>query len=234
MDTLRLDTMLPLLSQGDPMTAPEKRTTRVRLFENETLERLSVMHPRTFAAFWAVALPLIAWVGWGLVSPWTGLALVAAGLLLWTLFEYGMHRYLFHLETDLPPLRGLIYLMHGNHHAAPGDPLRGLMPLSASLPIAGAVWLALYALAGGAGTWVFLGFMTGYVFYDVTHYACHQWRMDSRLGAMLKRHHMRHHFVDHDSNFAITAIWWDRVFGSRAISTRRSAASATTTKKPAR
>ncbi|WP_241557164.1 sterol desaturase family protein [Croceibacterium ferulae] len=180
------------------------------------------MSPTTFALFWAVALPAIAWAGWGAVSAWTGLALVAAGLGLWTLFEYAMHRYLFHLRSDFPPVRAMIFLMHGNHHDDPGDPLRGLMPLPASLPIAGLVWLALYLAAGTPGTWIFLGFMTGYVLYDVVHFACHQWDMSGPVGTMLKRHHMRHHFVDHDRNFAITAIWWDWVFGSQITTLRQS------------
>jgi len=174
-----------------------------------------------FALFWALALPAIAWAGWGAVSATAGLTLVAGGIALWTLFEYAMHRYLFHLQSNLPPVRAMIFLMHGNHHDDPGDPLRGLMPLPASLPIAGVVWLGLYLVAGAAGTWVFLGFMTGYVLYDAVHFACHQWDMSGPLGAMLKRHHMRHHFVDHDRNFAITAIWWDRVFGSHITSLRR-------------
>ena len=185
-----------------------------------------------FALFWALALPAIAWAGWGAVTGGTGLALVAAGLGLWTLFEYAMHRYLFHLESDLPAVRAMIFLMHGNHHHDPGDPLRGLMPLPASLPIAGMVWLVLYLLAGAPGTWIFLGFMIGYVLYDVVHFACHQWDMGGPLGAMLKRHHMRHHFVDHDGNFAITAIWWDRVFGSQITSLRR--ASGDRPQRPAR
>lgn len=182
------------------------------------------MPPKIFAIFWSLALPAIAWAGWGSVSVWTGLALVAAGLGLWTLFEYAMHRYLFHLRSNLAPVRALIFLMHGNHHDDPNDPLRGLMPLPASLPIAGLVWLTLYLLAGAPGTWIFLGFMTGYVLYDAIHFACHQSAMTGPVGAMLKRHHMRHHFVDHDRNFAITAIWWDRVFGSQITTLRQSSA----------
>ena len=206
------------------MPSPDHHAARVRLFRNETLERLTIMTPRTFALFWSLALPAIAWAGWGAVSGLTGMALVAGGLGLWTLFEYAMHRYLFHLRSDLPPVRALIFLMHGNHHDDPGDPLRGLMPLPASLPIAGLVWLTLYLLAGAAGTWIFLGFVAGYVLYDVVHFACHQWDMGGPLGTMLKRHHMRHHFVDHDRNFAITAIWWDRVFGSQITTLRGTSA----------
>lgn len=147
--------------------------------------------------------------------------LVAGGLLVWTLFEYAMHRYLFHLESNVPVLRWFVYLIHGNHHASPNDPLRGLMPLPVSVSVGSLVWAACIGVLGTQGTWLFLGFMTGYVLYDAVHFACHQWPMRGALGKMFKRHHMRHHYVDEDGNFAISALFWDRVFGSRIRSLKR-------------
>jgi len=203
------------------MSHSDHGTPRVRLFKNELLEQLTLISPGMFAMFWAIALPLIAWAGWGAVDPWTGLALVVAGVGIWTLFEYAMHRYLFHLDTQVRALRAMVFLIHGNHHDSPNDPLRGLMPLPASLPIAALVWLAFDLLLGGPGTWLFLGFMVGYVLYDAIHFACHQCGMEGRLASAIKRHHMRHHYVDEDKNFAISAIFWDQVFGSRITSLRR-------------
>lgn len=203
------------------MPAPISSSQRIRLFKNERLEKLTLISPRTFALSWSVMLPLIAAVGWGTTGPWQALGLVAGGLVVWTLFEYAMHRYLFHWESEVPLVRGLVFLIHGNHHDSPNDPMRGLMPLPVSVSVGALVWALFVALAGLAGTWLLLGFMTGYVIYDTVHYACHQWPMRGRLGAMLKRHHMRHHYLDEDSNFAISAIFWDRVFGSRIASLKR-------------
>lgn len=194
---------------------------RIRLFKSERLERFTLISPRTFAAAWAMLLPAIAWAGWGAVDPAGGLGLVLAGLGVWTLFEYVMHRYMFHLDTDVPVLKWFVFLMHGNHHDAPNDPLRSLMPLSASVPIAAVIWGVFALLLGTPGTWLFLGFMIGYVIYDVVHYACHHWSMKGKLGSVLKRHHMRHHYVDEDGNYSISAIFWDRVFGSKIRSLKR-------------
>ncbi|WP_243652562.1 sterol desaturase family protein [Novosphingobium sp. PhB165] len=191
------------------------------MFKSEKLERLTLISPRVFAGAWAVLLPSIAWTGWGTVSPLAGLGLFLAGLVVWTLFEYAMHRYLFHWETDVPMLKGFVFLMHGNHHEAPNDPLRSIMPLSASVPIAAAVWGLFVLLLGTPGTWLFLGFIVGYVMYDVVHYAAHQWPMQGRLSQAIKRHHMRHHYVDEGGNYSISAIFWDRVFGSRIQSLKR-------------
>lgn len=200
-------------------------SSRVRLFKSERLEKLTFISPRAFAVLWAVLLPMIAFVGWGEASVMAALGLCLAGMVTWILFEYAMHRYLFHWKTRWKPAAFVVYLMHGNHHDSPNDEMRNLMPPSASLPIAACVW-GLFALAlGPAGTWAFLGFMIGYVAYDVTHFACHQWPMRGGLGLMLKRHHMRHHHIDEEANFAITAIFLDRVFGTRISSLKdRSAA----------
>ncbi len=203
------------------MPTPDDNSNRLVLFENQALEKLTVISVRWFALVWSLLLPLIALAGWGAVSVFEGLALVGAGLLLWTLFEYFAHRYLFHWETSWRFARDLVFVIHGNHHEQPRDVLRNLMPPIISVPVGLAIWALLYALAGHAGTWMLLGFMTGYVLYDITHYACHQWPMRSGLGRMLKRHHMRHHFNDEGGNFAITALFWDRVFGTRVDRVRR-------------
>jgi Sterol desaturase len=189
--------------------------SRVRLFKSDRLEKLTFVSPIAFAVTWALLLPAIAWVGWGHASLSQGIALYLGGLVIWTLFEYVMHRYLFHWKTDWKLGAWVVHVFHGNHHESPNDPYRNLMPPGGSLPIAAAVWALFVALVGPAGTWGFLGFIMGYVAYDITHFACHQWPMRSRIGMMLKRHHMRHHYWDEDTNFAITAIFWDKVFGTR-------------------
>ncbi|MEN7538119.1 sterol desaturase family protein [Aurantiacibacter flavus] len=196
------------------MPTPDDNPNRLVLFENQALEKLTVISVRWFALVWSVLLPLIALAGWGYVSALEGLALVGLGLLLWTLFEYFAHRHLFHWDTSWKLAQQLVFVIHGNHHEQPRDLLRNLMPPIISVPVGLLVWALLFALIGHAGTWVLLGFMGGYVLYDITHYACHQWPMRSGLGRMLKRHHMRHHFNDEAGNFSITALFWDRVFGT--------------------
>jgi sterol desaturase/sphingolipid hydroxylase (fatty acid hydroxylase superfamily) len=203
------------------MPAIEPSPQRIRLFKSERLERLTLMPPEVFAGAWGLLLPLILWVGWSTAAPLPALGLFAGGVLFWTLFEYALHRYLFHLEVEQPLVKWLVFVIHGNHHRNPGDPLRDLMPLSVSLPVSALVWSTCVLLFGAPGTWVFLGFIVGYVAYDAVHYACHHSEMRGRMGSALKRHHMRHHHVDDTSNYAITAIFWDRVFGSRIGSLKR-------------
>ncbi|WP_174280056.1 sterol desaturase family protein [Sphingomonas bacterium] len=187
---------------------------RLRLFRSDRLERLTVMTPRAFAATWGLLLPLVAWAGSGAASLPAWFALVALGLVGWSLFEYAMHRFLFHLEPRSAFGRRLGFIMHGNHHEDPGDPHRSMMPLAVSLPWSAAIWAGCALAFGPAGTVAFLGFAIGYVAYDSIHYACHQLPVKGRLLRALRRHHLRHHFGREEGHYAITAIWWDRVFGT--------------------
>lgn len=188
--------------------------SQIRLFQNERLEKLTVISPRGFAVTWGVILSAVVWAGWGAASILHGLGLFAAGLLVWVLFEYAIHRYLFHWDARWELFRKFVFIMHGNHHVDPNDRMRNLMPAIVSLPISATVWAACVAELGAAGTWALLGFILGYVAYDLTHYACHQWPMKGRLANMLKSHHMRHHYVGMNGNYAITALFLDRLFGT--------------------
>jgi sterol desaturase/sphingolipid hydroxylase (fatty acid hydroxylase superfamily) len=38
--------------------------------------------------------------------------------------------------------------------------------------------------------------------------------MRGRILGALRQHHIRHHYAKQEGNFAITAILWDRVFGT--------------------
>ena len=190
-------------------------TRNVRLFDNALLERLSHVSPVTIAAFWT-ALSLALIVGGCLMRRISGLEVVEAAAVAslgWTLFEYCAHRFLFHLGDWFSPARRLSFIVHGCHHADPGDPTRNVMPLPASLPaflgFFGAFALVL-PLSSVLVLFGFIGF--SYLTYDLTHYACHQLPMNNRLGRFLKMRHLRHHFRNPTKDFAVTFPLWDRVF----------------------
>lgn len=194
---------------------------RARLFEAEWVERFTVVSARQFAILWVVLLPAIAVAGWMTARTWWAIPLVLSGVAIWTVTEYALHRYVFHFEPRSDLLKKAVYIIHGNHHSHPNDPLRNLMPPIVSISVGGLIWLALVSAIGAQGTWVLLGFMAGYVAYDLVHFACHQFPMKGRLGNALKVHHMRHHHLKAGGNYAITGMIWDRVFGTRISSARK-------------
>ncbi len=201
---------------------PERGSSqRARLFEAEWVERFTFVSAREFALLWAVLLPAIAFTAWMTARTWWAIPLVFGGVVVWTATEYALHRYVFHFEPRSELLQKFVYIIHGNHHSHPNDPLRNLMPPVVSIPVAGLIWLALVAAIGPQGSWAFLGFMVGYVIYDLVHFACHQRPMKGRLANALKVHHMRHHHFKVDGNFAITGMIWDRLLSTRISSTRK-------------
>lgn len=197
---------------------------RVRLFRNERLERMTLVTPSAFALTWFAVLAFAIFMSWKVVSVPSSIGLVTLGLAIWTLFEYAMHRFIFHMKLRSKLGRWLMHLTHGNHHVAPGDRYRNMMPPVASLAINGTVWTVFLVLLGHAGSVLFVGFAGGYIIYDSVHYACHQLPMRGPLLKRLRQHHVRHHYIEQDGNYAITAIFWDRVFGTQVpVKARRSA-----------
>jgi sterol desaturase/sphingolipid hydroxylase (fatty acid hydroxylase superfamily) len=188
---------------------------RLKLFESRWLESLTVISAPAFVALWSIGLVVIAWAAWSMAGSGMAMLLIPVGLLIWTMVEYALHRFLFHWKATSALTEQFVFIMHGNHHAAPNDPLRNLMPPAVSVPVAAMIWAIMVAVAGPAGHWVFLGFMAGYVTYDLVHYACHQWPMRGRIARALKLHHMRHHHLDETGNYAITGVIWDRVLRTR-------------------
>lgn len=198
------------MPSGSPYSHP-----RVKLFRSARLERLTVISMRWFVVLWAILLPAIALVGIATAPTLWAPMLVGTGWLVWSLTEYLLHRHLFHFEPRSPLLQRAVFIIHGNHHSESNDPLRNLMPPIVSIPVGLLVWAAAIAAAGPAGTWLLFGFMSGYVAYDIIHYACHQFPMKGPFGRMLKTHHMRHHHRRAKGNYAITGMLWDRVFATR-------------------
>jgi sterol desaturase/sphingolipid hydroxylase (fatty acid hydroxylase superfamily) len=187
---------------------------RMRLFQSDALEYLTVISPMAFALLWLAILSLTAWSGWGTAGVWASIGLFLLGLMIWTLFEYAMHRFLFHWKTRSRIFKAVVFVTHGNHHVEPNDPYRNLMPPIISVPVLAAVWALCLLVVGPPGTVLFLGFMIGYVLYDGVHYACHQFPMRRGLLRHLRQHHIRHHYTRQEGNYAITATIWDWVFGT--------------------
>jgi sterol desaturase/sphingolipid hydroxylase (fatty acid hydroxylase superfamily) len=202
-----------------------RREPPIRLFRSGFLESLTHVHPVVVVAVWC---PLIAWFVWAAWhrSPASGLTGgqlaegLVAGVFVWTLVEYVLHRFVFHFSpaNPAPWLRRLVFLFHGIHHVQPWVKTRLVMPPAVSIPLAVLFYLLFdQVIAGllGAPSWlepVFAGFLCGYVVYDLTHYATHHLPMTAPGLRWLKRNHLLHHHATPDDRFGVTSPLWDIVF----------------------
>ena len=141
-----------------------------------------------------------------------------AGIFLWTFAEYTLHRFVFHFQPDSPWQEKVIFLFHGIHHLQPQCKTRLVMPPAVSIPMAVVFYLAYYLVFGallGIPHWIspmFAGFITGYLAYDMTHYATHHIPMRWGVFKFLKRYHMQHHYKTPDQRYGVSSPLWDVVF----------------------
>lgn len=185
-----------------------------------------ILEPLSLTPWWVVPtvwLPPVAYgtyLGLTNIDPLPlGTFYWALGLFLWSLVEYILHRFLFHIEAALPdhPIAlTLHFLLHGVHHYLPMDRYRLVMPPALFLLLA----TPFYKLAHTVFYWdwyvavmVFSGGIFGYICYDLTHYFLHHKTLPAYWRS-LKKYHLQHHFADFENGFGVTSRFWDWVFNT--------------------
>jgi dihydroceramide fatty acyl 2-hydroxylase len=211
------------MAWAEEMGEPQSRTDVLRasppMFDSRWLDILSRVHPAVPVVIFLPAIAaLAAWELAGATLP-TAVALAVGGYVLWTLFEYWLHRLVFHFEPEDGLGARLHWIIHGVHHDHPNDPLRLVMPPAVSVPLGALVFGLMYlALGPSYAPGVGAGFFAGYLAYDMIHYYLHHFRPRGRVSRMLRERHMRHHFQDDTRGFGISAPYWDEVFGTSSRS----------------
>ena len=185
------------------------------MFQSPWLDRFTRVHPLVPVVLFLPAIALLFALGAARAGLWNSLGLAMGGYAVWTLTEYWMHRVVFHFEPERGLGARLHWMIHGVHHDHPNDPLRLVMPPSASVPLS-LLFAAVFSLALGAPWWLpfTAGFLAGYLAYDMIHYHVHHHRPRTRAGRRLRELHMRHHFQDEQRGFGVSAPYWDHVFGT--------------------
>jgi 4-hydroxysphinganine ceramide fatty acyl 2-hydroxylase len=186
----------------------------VRMFESDLIEFFSHVHPATplvlfmpvigymlYLACWQERLSILAVAG-----------LFALGVLIWTLLEYIIHRYVFHYEPKSRVGKRLHFIVHGVHHDYPNDGKRLVMPPIVSIPLAIVFYAIFFGTLGRFAPAVSAGFGFGYVCYDAIHYAIHHFAMKSGVWLWLKQYHLRHHFRDDHVGYGVSSPLWDYIF----------------------
>src|SRR5258708_1226122 len=104
------------------------------MFESRVLDALSRVHPAVPILIFLPAIVLMA--AWSLseISVLGTAGLVLAGYATWTLFEYWLHRLVFHFEPAEGIGARLHWIIHGVHHDHPNHPMRPALPPAASRP----------------------------------------------------------------------------------------------------
>ena len=189
----------------------------VRMFESDFMEAFSKVHPSVPVIIY---LPVIIYFLYLSIADYgiTGINifyLILLGIIVWSFTEYTLHRFIFHYEPHSRLGERIHFIFHGVHHDYPNDSKRLVMPPSVSLPLAVLFFLLFKAILGAELVApFFVGFLVGYLFYDMTHYAVHHFRIRNRFWLALKKHHMKHHFQDATKGFGVSSPTWDKIIGT--------------------
>lgn len=195
-----------------------------KMFDNRFLDFFSRTHWLAVPILWLpVATAVVVWAFVQGVAWWVTAGMFLAGLLVWSLTEYWLHRTAFHWEPATSWGPRFHFLVHGVHHVYEKDPYRLVMPPAVSIVIGGLFYVLFWGMAaalapfGVDAGWhlgIFSGFVVGYVNYDCTHYMLHHFRPRSARMKRLRAHHMNHHHNHPELRFGVSSMIWDRVFGT--------------------
>ncbi len=188
----------------------------VRMFDNTMMESLSRVHPLVPLIIFLPAIGFFLYrsaaVG---LSLGTIISFVVVGILIWSFTEYMLHRFIFHFEPKSEFGHRLHFIFHGVHHDYPSDSRRLVMPPSVSIPLAALFYFLFEMLFGNVYVSpFFVGFLTGYLFYDMTHYAIHHFNMHNKFWLAIKNHHMKHHYQNPGKGFGVSSPVWDEIMGT--------------------
>jgi sterol desaturase/sphingolipid hydroxylase (fatty acid hydroxylase superfamily) len=194
------------------MFAPDMATTTGENSRTEFIRRLG---SSTFNYWFGYVanVSLVVWLvshafshGRALLTPVEMVAYAVTGLLSWTLAEFLLHRYIYHVWQS--------FLSEG--HALHHDKPRALIGVPWYLTTIALVLLyeVLSIPLRPSSTGVVMGFCwLGYVFYCITHHASHHWSLRRGWLKKMKRHHLLHH-AHPEYNWGFTTPIWDYVFGT--------------------
>jgi len=187
----------------------------VPLFESKILDVFSRVH-------WFVPvllfLPVIIYFSYKYLAVVKGSLLsfilyFVLGFFLWTIVEYLFHRFVFHHYPKNRFGQKVHFIIHGVHHAYPNDSRRLVMPPVLSIPLASLFYFVWFMVFGPVSSAVFAGFISGYLCYDMMHYATHHAKFFKASWFLkIKHHHMQHHFKDPDHGFGVSSNFWDKIF----------------------
>ncbi|EON77773.1 putative fatty acid hydroxylase [Lunatimonas lonarensis] len=187
-----------------------------RMFANPVLEKISRTH---------ISVPIAMFLGFGAYSLYWGISttdigvlgavlLIIGGFLAFTLVEYIMHRYLYHMEPDSKFKDKLQYSVHGVHHDYPKDKDRLAMPPFISAMYAVILYFVFNFIMGEYTFYFLPGFLMGYAAYLGVHYIVHAFQPPKNFLKVLWVNHAIHHYKDPDVAFGVSTPIWDFVFGT--------------------
>ena len=183
----------------------------IKLFKNNVLDSLSKVHFTVPLYIFVPAILFISYKAFAQNITVTGFIIYfIAGLIIWTITEYLLHRFVFHYHPTSEFGKKMHFIFHGVHHDYPRDKKRLVMPPSASIPLATLFYFLFSFVLDQKELFAFFpGFLLGYLVYDMMHYAMHHHNFKNPILKKIKQHHMLHHYQDATKGYGVSSSLWD-------------------------
>ncbi len=137
------------------------------------------------------------------------IAAAALGAVGWTLVEYFLHRYGAHEQPNKLSFRK----QHLRHHSEGNWFAPWTEKARAALPVVTLLGAGSILVSGvGLGLAFTGGFAVMYLGYEIVHRRLHTHPPRGWYSALLRRHHLHHHFRNPKVNHGVTSPVWDYVF----------------------
>ncbi|KAF9108796.1 fatty acid alpha-hydroxylase [Mortierella sp. AM989] len=194
---------------------PRHLSGSARIFGSPYLEFFTKTPWYMVPIFWFPVILYFFYMGreTGLTSDQSGTYFLV-GMFVWTLAEYVIHRFLFHLDDLLPESTFSLvahFLLHGIHHYLPMDRLRLVMPPALAVALAIPINKFVHSLAPTPQAYgIMSGLLFGYVLYDMTHYYLHHAKVFKIHFKEMKTYHLAHHYKNFEGGYGITSKIWDK------------------------
>ena len=203
-------------TQPTAAAARPKHKGSAQLFQNPVLERLS--HTHIALPVGIFALTAVISLSYGLIYSFmtaaSAFGLFLLGLLAFTLAEYVVHRYLYHLPATSPGRAKLQYTMHGVHHEYPKDKTRLAMPPIITVFVVSLLFFIFRLSFGSHAFGLLAGFTFGYATYLFVHYAIHAYSPPKNFLKVWWTHHSQHHYRQDEVAFGVSSTLWDHIIGT--------------------
>ncbi|WNJ17597.1 sterol desaturase family protein [Pontibacter sp. G13] len=192
-----------------------KRTTKKSILGFD-LERITRTH--SYVPITILSVASIGFLVWGIlytdIAWYAMIGTFAVGMLGFTLLEYSIHRFLYHIQSDSKWLDKVKYTAHGIHHEHPRDEEHLAMPPILSALLTTLVLWGVYQLVGDYSFFFTPGLILGYAAYLFIHYVIHVYRPPKNFLRVLWTHHAVHHYKDDSVNYGVSSPLWDHIFGT--------------------
>jgi 4-hydroxysphinganine ceramide fatty acyl 2-hydroxylase len=187
------------------------------MFSNIILEKLTRTHFLIPIVLYTTVSVFCIWMEnrtSSILPGWLQFVLFTIGVLVFTLVEYCIHRFVFHFNAETEQQQKIQYNIHGVHHEYPRDKDRLVMPPVISVFLALFFYFIFFIITGKYHMPLFAGFIEGYCVYLFIHYAIHRFRTPKNFLKILWKHHSLHHYGKCDTAFAVSFPFWDYVFNT--------------------